>query len=157
MVEVIAHEVGLHVEDELAGEGLRSGQHQLGLAGLGGRDLEDVAVDVVHGEEGRRHAAARAHELPAAQAEAPAVHVGELVDPRLDLLLGSALRGRKILAVGNDLSRNRRCGRCRLSARDETLFSLTKPGAHCFSSLSLVSTVRVGARIRLSVGPLAIS
>ena len=42
MIEVIAHEVGLIVEDELAGEGLRSRQHQLRVGGLGGRDLEDV-------------------------------------------------------------------------------------------------------------------
>src|SRR5262245_65074368 len=92
--------MGLNVEDELAGEALRADQHQLRLAGLGGRDLENIAVDVVHAEECRRHAAARVQELPAAQAEVLAVDVGELVDPRLDLLLRVALRGRKILAVG---------------------------------------------------------
>jgi hypothetical protein len=66
VVEVVAHEMGLDVEDELAGETLRPGQHQLGLPGLGGRHLKDIAVDVVHGEERRRHPTARAHELPAA-------------------------------------------------------------------------------------------
>jgi hypothetical protein len=130
VIEIVAHEMGLDVEDELAGEGLRACQHQLGLAGLCRRDLEDIAVDVVHGEERSRHAAAGVHELPAAQAQPLAVRVGELVDPRLDLLLDGALRRRKILAVGNNLSGNRRCRRCRLSARNEALFSFTKPTAH---------------------------
>ena len=68
MVEVVAHEMGLHIEDELAGEALRPCLGQLGFARLGRRDLEDVAVDLVHRDEGRRHAAARAEELPAVQA-----------------------------------------------------------------------------------------
>ena len=85
--------MGLDVEDELAGQALRARQHQFGLAGLGRRDLENIAVDVVHGEECRRHAAARVQELPTAQAKVLAVQVGELVDSRLDLLLRSALRG----------------------------------------------------------------
>ena len=130
VIEVVAHEMGLDVEDELAGEALRARQHQLGLAGLCRGDLENIAVDVVHGEECRRHAAARVQELPAAQAEVLAVQVSELVDPRLDLLLCSALRGREILAVGNNLSGDRRCRRCRLGTRDEALFSFTKPSAH---------------------------
>src|SRR5262245_53964416 len=122
--------MGLDVEDELAGEALCARQHQLGLAGLCRRDLENIAVDIVHCEECRGHAAARVQELPAAQAEVLAVLVGELVDPRLDLLLCSALRGREILAVGNNLSGNRRCRRCRLGTRDEALLSFTKPSAH---------------------------
>src|SRR5205085_5963173 len=89
----------------------------------------------VHCEECRRHAAARVQELPAAQAEMLAVQVGEIVDPRLDLLLCSALRGREILTVGNNLSGNRRCRRCRLRTRDKALLSFTKPSAHHFSSL----------------------
>ena len=130
MIEVVAHEMGLDVEDELAGEALRARPHQLWLAGLCWRDLENIAVDVVHCEECRRHAATRVQELPAAQAEVLAVQVGELVDPRLDLLLCCALRGREILAVGNNLSGNRRCRRCRLGTRDEALLSFTKPSAH---------------------------
>src|SRR6201982_3366652 len=104
---------------------------QRGFAGLCGGDLEDVAIDVVHGKKSCRHAAARVQELPAAQTEVLAVHVGELVDPRLDLLLDSALRRREILAVGHDLGRYGRWRRCRLRACDETLFSFTKPRAHC--------------------------
>ena len=144
--------MGLDVEDELAGEALRARQYQLGLAGLCRRDLENIAVDVVHCEECRRHAAARVQELPAAQAELLAVQVGEFVDPRLDLLLCSALRGREIFAIGNDLSRNRRCRRCRFGTRDEALFSLTKPSAHRSPPI-LVSTVLVGARMGLRVWP----
>src|SRR6266436_242289 len=144
--------MGLNVEDELIGEALRPCSHHLRLAGLGGRDLENIAVDVVHAEECRRHATARVQELPAAQAEVLAVHVGELVDPCFDLLLRSALRGREILAVGNNLSRNRRCRRCRLCAGDETLFSLTKPGAHCCSPpFCWPSTLLVGAHMSLRV------
>src|SRR6185436_17156032 len=119
--------MGLDVEDELAGQALRARQHQFGLAGLCRRDLENIAVDVVHGEECRRHATARVQELPTAQAEVLAVQVGKLVDSRLYLLLRSALGSREILPVGNTLGRNGSCRRCRLGTRDEALFSLTKP------------------------------
>ena len=150
MIEVVAHEMGLDVEDELAGQALRARQHQLGLVGRCRRDLENIAVDVVHGEECRRHAATRVQELPAAQAEVLAVQVGELIDPRLDLLLCSALRGREILAVGNNPSRNRRCRR----------YASAPATRRCSRSLShvlifllpfLSSTVLVGARMRRRV------
>ena len=60
VVEVVAHEMGLHVEDELAGEALGARLHQLGLARLGGRDLKHARpVDLVHGQERRGHAATR--------------------------------------------------------------------------------------------------
>ena len=39
MLEVVAHEMGLDVEDELAGEALCARLHQLGFARLGGLDL----------------------------------------------------------------------------------------------------------------------
>jgi hypothetical protein len=54
LIEVVAHEMGLDVEDELAGEDLRARLHQLGLASLHRRDPENIAVYVVHGEECRR-------------------------------------------------------------------------------------------------------
>ena len=110
LIEVVAHEVGLDIEDELSGQALRAGSCQLGLAGFGGVDLEDPAtIDLVHGEEGRRHAAARLHELPAAQPEPFAVLVGELEDAPLDTLLRFALRRGKVLAVRYNLGRYRRC------------------------------------------------
>ena len=94
MVELVADEVGLNVEDELVGEGLRPCKHQLGFAGLGGRDLEDTTVDIVHCEKGRGHAAARVQELPAAQAQPFAVSVSKFVNSSFNLLLNGALRGR---------------------------------------------------------------
>ena len=99
MVEVIADEVGLNVKDELVGEVLRSGKHQLGFAGLGGRDLEDVTIDIVHCEKGRGHAAARVQELSAAEAQPFAVSISELVNSSFNFLLNGTLRGREILAV----------------------------------------------------------
>ena len=133
VVEVVAHEVGLHVEDELAGQALRARLRQLGLARLGRRHLEDVAaVDLVHGNEGRRHAATRAQELPAIEAEPLGIRIGELDDPPLDFLLGGALPWRQILAVGDDLGRDRRCRRGFLGPRDEALFAFTEPITHRF-------------------------
>ena len=60
VIEVVAHEVGLHIEDELSGKTLRARQRQLRLVRLGGRDLEHArAIDFVHGQERSGHAAAR--------------------------------------------------------------------------------------------------
>ena len=73
-----------------------------------------------------------AQELPAVQAQPAGIGVGELVDARLDPLLGGALPGRQILAVGDDLGRNRRCRRCRLGACDEALFAFAEPNTHRF-------------------------
>jgi len=112
------------------GEALRARKHQLGFAGLGGCHLEDVAVDVVHREKGRGHAAARVQELPAAQSEPFAVGIGKLVDSRFHLLLNGALRGREVLAVRYDLGGNRRRRRCCFGAGNEALFSVTQPTAH---------------------------
>src|SRR5262249_52145604 len=93
-------------------------------------DPEDWAVDLVHGKESRRHPAARAHELPAAQAQSLAVEVRQLVYAFLDPLLRRALRGRQILAVRHDLGRYRRRGRRLLGTRDKALFSFTEPTTH---------------------------
>jgi hypothetical protein len=63
---------------------LRPRQHQLRLARLGFVDLEHVAaVDLLHGQECGGHAAARPHELPAAQAEPLGVGVGQFQNPPL--------------------------------------------------------------------------
>ncbi len=53
VVEIVAHEMGLHVEDELPGKPLGARLDDLGLAGLGRVHLEDIAVDLVHGDERR--------------------------------------------------------------------------------------------------------
>ena len=131
VVEVVPHKMGLDVKHELPCETFRPRQHHFGLSRLGRRDLEDVAVDLVHGEKGGRHTAARTHELPAVQAEPFGVKFGQLINARFDLLLSRALRRRQILAVRYNLSRNRCCGRCRLGACDKALFSFTEPSSHC--------------------------
>ena len=69
-------------------------------------------------------------ELPAAQAELLAVLVGQLDDPPLDALLRVALRRRKILAVGHDLGRYRRCRGGFFSSCNKAHFSVAKPTAH---------------------------
>ena len=131
MLEVVAHEMGLDIEDELPGQALRARLHQLGLVRLGRRDLEHVgSIDLIHGEESSGHAAARLHELPTAQAEPLAVNVRQLEDAPFDALLRLALPRRKILAVRNDLGRNRGCGRSRFGACDKTLFSFAEPTTH---------------------------
>src|ERR1051326_8517095 len=85
--------MGLDVEDELPSERLRARQHQLRFVRLGLLDLEYVAaVDLLHGEESRGHAAARAHELPAAQPEPFAVGIGQFENPPLEPLPRLALR-----------------------------------------------------------------
>src|SRR5882672_6336404 len=138
VLEIVAHEMGLHIEDELAGEALRPRQHHFGIMLLGGFDLEDRAVDLVHGEEGCRHAAARAHELAAAQAQPPAVEVRQRVYALLDPLLRGTLRGRQILAVRHDLGRYRRSGGGFLGPCDKALFSFTEPTTHRRPPLSLI-------------------
>ena len=131
MVEIVADEVGLHVEDELPGQALGSGLDQLRRVCFGRVDLKHVgAVDFLHGKEGGGHAAAGRHELPAAQAQLLAVLVGQFENPPLHTLLRLALLGRKILTVGNDLSRYGCRSRSFFSSGDKTHFSFAKPTAH---------------------------
>jgi hypothetical protein len=99
VVEIVTNEVSLDIENKLSGQTLRPCQHQLRLVRLGRLDLEYVAIDLVHGEKGRSHAAARLHELAPAQAKPLAADVGQLQDPPLDPLLCLALWWRKIFSV----------------------------------------------------------
>src|SRR5262249_2215855 len=136
VLEIVANEMGLDIEDELSGQALGARQHQLRLACLGLIDLEHVAaVDFPHGEKRGGHAATRAHELAAAQPEPLTVYFSQFEDPPLEALLRLALRGRKILTVRYDLGRYRRCGRSRFGTRDQTLFPFTEPRTHRHSSL----------------------
>src|SRR5262249_57223817 len=91
VLEVIANKMGLDIENELSGQALRPRQHQLRLVRLGGVDLKYVAIDLVHGEKGRSHAAARLHKLPPAQAQPLTAHVSPLEGPPPPRLLGLAL------------------------------------------------------------------
>src|SRR5262245_31293139 len=144
----------LHVEDELAGEALGARLHQLGLARLGGRDLEHGrAVDLVHRQERRGHAAARLQELPPAQAETFAVVVGQLEDAALDALLDFALGRREILAVRHDLGGYRGCSGSRFGTDDQTLLSFAEPGTHRHLPRDRWSDPRVRKSLVLIVAP----
>ena len=132
MIEIVADEVGVHIDNELSGHALSPRHDQLGLMSLGSVDLEHIgAVDFFEGQESRGHAAAGRHELPAAEAQLLAVLVGQFEDPPLDAFLRLALSGRQILAVGNNLRRYRGRGRSLFGSRDKTLFSFAQPAAHC--------------------------
>ena len=146
VIEIVADEVRLHVEDELPGQALCSRHHQLRLARLGLLHLEHVAaVDLLHGQKCGGHAAARVHELPAAQAEPLGVGIRQLQDPPLEALLRLALRRRKIFAVRYDLGRDRRRSRSRFGTRDEALFAFTEPGTHRHSSLLCLGSLQAAS------------
>src|SRR5262245_54867466 len=130
VLEIVANEMSLDVENKLSGQTLRSRQHQLRLVCLRPLELEYVAIDFVHGEEGRSHPAARLHELAPTQAKPPAADVGQLQHPPLDALLCLALWRRKIFSVRHYLRRYRGCSRNRFSTGDQTLFSFTEPTSH---------------------------
>src|SRR5262249_59895938 len=98
VLEFIGNEMGLDIENELPGQALRPRQHQLRLVRFGRVDLKYVAIDLVHGEKSRSHAAARLHELPPAQAKPLTADVGQLKDPLLHALLCLALRRRELFS-----------------------------------------------------------
>src|SRR5262245_12913424 len=142
VLEIVANEMGLDIENKLSGQTLRSRQHQLRLVCLRPLDLEYVAIDFVHGEEGRSHAAARLHELAPAQAKPLAADVGQLQHPPLDALLCLALWRRKIFSVRHYLRRYRGCSRNRFSTGDQTLFSFTEPTSHWRPPLTSLAAAR---------------
>src|SRR5204863_3819744 len=117
LLEVVADEVRLYVDDELSGQRAGALRRHTGLLGLGAGDLEDGAEDVVHGEEGRGHAGAAGQERPAAQAVARTEVVRQLRDARLDALLLARLRQGVVLTVRDDLGGNRKLERVELRGR----------------------------------------
>ena len=68
---VVAQEVRVHVHDELVRQPLRALVRHLGRRGLGPARAEDRSIDVVHGDERRRHARRRLEEAPAAHPLVP--------------------------------------------------------------------------------------
>src|SRR5262245_9238741 len=115
VLEIVANEMSLDVENKLSSQTLRPRQHQLRLVRLGRFDLEYVAIDFVHGEEGCSHAAARLHKLPSTEANPLAADVGQLQHPAFDALLCLTLRRREVFSIGHDLCRYGGCGRNRFS------------------------------------------
>ena len=65
-----------------------------------------IAEDLVHRQQGRHKPHCRTHKVAPLQTELFRVRFAHLVDEALDLLLLLALRARKNLFVGNDLSRD---------------------------------------------------
>jgi hypothetical protein len=106
LVEVVAHEVGLDVDDELSRERAGAVGRHAGLLRFRGGDVEEVPEHLVHGEKGGGHPGAARQELAAAEA-VPAPEVRRhLLDAGFDLLLLARLRQRIELTVGNDLCRH---------------------------------------------------
>ena len=108
LLEVVSHEVSLHVHDELAGQRLGAGDRHAGLGGLGRGHVEHRAEHLVHGQERRRHAGRAGQERAPAQAVTAAELIGHLLDARLHARLLAGLRQGVVLAVRHDLRRHRR-------------------------------------------------
>ena len=104
---------------------------------LGAAHAEERAVDLVHGDEGRRHAGGGLEEAAARQALRLAELVAERVHARLDLLLLLGLRRRHEFVARDDLRRHR-ASPCRPAG---------PAGARaCSSSLNMPMAVLAGAR-----------
>ena len=102
-----AHHVQLVVEHEQVAR-RRVRQRGVGLVELLAVDVEELAVDLVHGEEARGHAAGAGQEAAPAEAQAAPGGVGEVGDALLDLALLGGLRDRHVLAVRDHARRHRR-------------------------------------------------
>ena len=107
LLEVVADEVGLVVEDELAGQLAAAVVGHLHVARLGLRHIEHGPEHLVHREEGRGHAGVRGEEGAAVHAVAPRLDIAHLLDEGLDPALVVGLRERVVLAVRDHLGGDR--------------------------------------------------
>src|SRR5262249_52091097 len=80
----------------------------------GAAHAEDRPINVVHGDERRRHAGGRLEELAAAHPLVLRELVAQLLDARLDSLLLRGLGRRRGLVAGDELRRGRRREGCGL-------------------------------------------
>ena len=71
-------------------------------------DVEELAVDLVHGEKARGDTAGAGQEAAPTEARPTPDRVGEIGDAVLDPLLLGGLRDRHVLAVGDHAGRYRR-------------------------------------------------
>ena len=101
------HHVQLVVEHEQLRR-RRVRQRRVGLVELLAVDAEELAVDLVHRQEARGHAAGAGQEAAPAEAQAPPGKVGETADALLHLTLLRRLRDRHVLAVRDHPRRHRR-------------------------------------------------
>ena len=79
-----------------------------GIGGLGLRNIEHLAVNTVHGQEGGGHARTGLEEIATVQALLGAIRIGQLLDARFNLPLLHALRWWIEFPIRNDLGWNRR-------------------------------------------------
>jgi hypothetical protein len=101
---VVAHEMDLIVEDELARKPVRplSGGFRLGC--FGGRDIENRAKHVIQRNKGSRHAAAAAQKLSAVHPELTGAGLAKIFEPFLELSLAPRLRQGIELAIRHNSS-----------------------------------------------------
>ena len=102
-----AHHVQLVVEHEQVAR-RRVRQRGVGLVELVAVDVEELAVDLVHGEKARGDAAGAGQEAAPTEAQPAPDRVGEVGDAVLDPLLLGGLRDRHVLAVRDHAGRHRR-------------------------------------------------
>jgi hypothetical protein len=107
LLEIVADEVRLVVDDELSGQRASALIGHTGGGRLGVAHVEERAEDVVHRDERGRHARARRQKPAPAHAVTRAQGFRELLHPRLDALLLPRLGQRVELAVRHDLGRDR--------------------------------------------------
>jgi hypothetical protein len=111
----VAQEVRVRVHDELAGQRLRALGGLILLGGLGTRDVEQPAVDLVHGDERGGHAGGGREERATAHALLARQVVAERLHARFDLALRAGLRGGEVFVARHDLRRDRARERVGLS------------------------------------------
>ena len=104
-LEIIADEVSLIIKNELAfvfGFAVACGIRVTDLSSI---DIEDVAVNRVHGHEGSSHARGRGQKFAARRVVTLGFFVRNFFDQKLNLFLLFCLRHRVVFAVGDNLCR----------------------------------------------------
>jgi hypothetical protein len=112
---VVAQEVGVHVHDELVGEGARAFVRHVRRRRFRAAHAEERSVDVVHRDERRGHAGRALEELAAREALVLRELATQLFHARFDPLLVLRLRARQEFVARDELRRDRRRKRRRFS------------------------------------------
>ena len=105
---IVAQEMGVAVEDELILERVGALLGEFGSGGFGVGDIEDAAVDLVHGQIGGGHSGGGAEEGAAADALLAGQFAAHVFQARLDLALLLVLPRGKIFIARDDLRGDRR-------------------------------------------------
>ena len=111
---VVAQEMGVAVDDELARQGLGAVGRHVGGCRLGEAGVEDVAEYLVHRYERGRHPRCGLEKAAARDALPAREPVAHFLEPGFDLALLFGLRHRQVFVARHDLSRHRRWKRGRL-------------------------------------------